>query len=347
MVTPLAFVERPGTSAPNSTPTLSVVIPCYNEVDGIEELHRRVTISCTSEIGDSYEVVYVNDGSRDATWRAMEKLSRSDRHVVAIDLARNYGHQIALSAGLRFCQGERILILDADLQDPPELLSPMMRLMDDGAHVVYGQRRRRSGETLFKKGTASAFYRLLGKMAEIDIPPDSGDFRLMSRQVLDVLNAMPERHRFVRGMVSWIGLTQVPLLYDREPRFAGKTNYPFGKMLRLALDAITGFSVKPLRLASYLGLLTSALSVVMIIYTLIAWFVHETIVGWTSIAAIVLAIGSVQLLVLGVLGEYVGRLYMEVKQRPLFAVAQVRRSGRTAETRTDPVAHVAAWTGPT
>ena len=329
---------------PLSAPSLSVAIPCYNEMAGMEELHRRVTASCAAEVGADYEIVYVNDGSRDGTWSALERLARIDAHIVAVDLARNYGHQIALSAGLRFCRGERILILDADLQDPPELLSPMMRLMDDGAHVVYGQRRRRPGETLFKKGTASAFYRLLGKLAEIDIPPDSGDFRLISRQVLDVLNAMPERHRFVRGMVSWIGLTQVPILYDRELRFAGESHYPFGKMLRLALDAITGFSIKPLRLASYLGLLTSALSIVMVCYTLVAWFLGDTLVGWASIATIVLVIGSVQLLVLGVLGEYVGRLYMEAKQRPLFAVAQVRRSDPPTEPRTGAEEHVTAWT---
>lgn len=327
-----------------SAVSLSVVIPCYNEADGLEELQRRVSASCAAEVGSDYEIVYVNDGSRDDTWQILERLSRQDTHVVAIDLARNYGHQIALSAGLRFCQGERILILDADLQDPPELLSAMMRLMDGGAQVVYGQRRRRPGETPFKRGAAWMFYRLLGRLAEIEVPLDSGDFRLISRQVLDLLNAMPERHRFVRGMVSWIGLTQVPILYDRQPRFAGKTSYPFNKMLRLALDAITGFSVKPLRLASYLGLLTSALGIMMIGYTLIAWFRGHTLAGWTSIVAIVLVIGSVQLLMLGVLGEYVGRLYIEAKQRPLFLVAQVRRRDESTKAPLIAAGDIAART---
>lgn len=324
-----------------SLPALSVVIPCFNEAAGLRELHRRVTASCDGEVGGDYEIVYVNDGSRDATWVALEQLSRSDGRVVAIDLARNYGHQIALSAGLQFCKGRRILILDADLQDPPELLSAMMRLMDDGAHVVFGQRRRRDGETTFKKATASVFYRLLGRLAEIRIPPDTGDFRLMSRQVLDILNAMPERHRFVRGMVSWIGLTQVPILYDRAPRFAGESQYPFGKMFRLAVDAVTGFSVKPLRIASYLGLLTSVLSFLMIGYTFFGWLFGGAIAGWTSLASIVLALGSVQLLVLGVLGEYIGRLYMEAKQRPLFAIAQVCDSGAHMARRGETVGDLA------
>ena len=307
-------------------PALSVAIPCYNEEAGIAELHRRVTDACRSEVGQDYEIVYINDGSRDSTWDALNAVACSDSNVVAIDLARNYGHQIALSAGLQFCRGTRILVLDADLQDPPELLPDMMRLMDQGAGVVYGQRRKRAGETAFKKASAAFFYRFLERMAEIKIPPDTGDFRLMSRPVLDVLNAMPERNRFIRGMVSWIGMNQVPLLYDRAPRFAGESNYPLGKMLRLALDAITGFSVKPLRLASWAGFTMAIAAVLMIGYTFYGYFARGAVAGWTSLAAIVLALGSVQLFVLGVLGEYIGRLYIEAKQRPLFAVRHVTRA---------------------
>jgi dolichol-phosphate mannosyltransferase len=239
---------------------------------------------------------------------------------VVINLSRNHGHQLALTAGLTFARGERILVIDADLQDPPELLPEMMRLMDEGAEVVYGQRRRRQGETRFKTLTAKLFYRLLEYLTDVRVPTDTGDFRLMSRRSLDILNSMPEQSRFVRGMVSWIGLNQVPLLYDREPRFAGQTKYPLLKMVRFALDAVTGFSIVPLRVASILGMVMGATSVVMLSYTLGSWAFGRTVEGWTSLTTIVLTASSVQLLVLGILGEYVGRLYMQSKGRPLFIV---------------------------
>ncbi len=302
---------------------LSVVVPCYNEEEGVHELHRRVSAICQTCVGDSYELIFVNDGSKDATWKIMGKISRTDEKVVAINLSRNHGHQLALSAGLQMCRGERVFVLDADLQDPPELLPQMMARMDDGCDVVFGQRIKREGETFFKKASAFVFYRLLGRMVDIDIPRDTGDYRLMSRRAVDVLNSMPEHHRFIRGMVSWIGLRQEALPYERSARFAGETKYPLSKMIRFAIDAITGFSVRPLRLASYFGICFGIATLLLLAYVFVHYFTGHSVEGWTSLAVIVLALGSVQLLVVGVLGEYLGRLYVESKGRPLFIIQEV------------------------
>ncbi len=302
---------------------LTAVIPCYNEEAGLDELHRRVSAVCRTCVGDEYELVLVNDGSRDASWHVMMALAAQDKRIVAVNLSRNFGHQLALAAGLKLARGERIFILDADLQDPPELLPAMMARMDEGCDVVYGVRTARPGETVFKTATAHLFYRLLDKMVDIDIPPDTGDFRLMSRRANDILNNMPEHHRFIRGMVSWIGLKQEALPYERAPRLTGQSHYPLAKMLRLAVDAITGFSIRPLRMAAYAGLCCSFATVLMLIYTLIEHFTGRTVEGWTSLAVIVLAIGSVQMLIIGVIGEYLGRLYMEVKGRPLYVIQDI------------------------
>lgn len=306
-------------------PALSAVVPCYNEAETISELYRRLAAACSFAVGDNYEVVLVDDGSRDETWNCINDLCQTDGHVIGVALSRNHGHQLALSAGLTVCRGERILIIDADLQDPPELLPEMMRLMDAGADVVFGQRVRREGETHFKRGSAALFYRLLRRLVDIDIPLDAGDFRLMSRRSLDVLVSMPEQHRFVRGMVSWIGFKQVPLRYERQARFAGETKYPIRKMVRFALDAITSFSVRPLRAASYLGLLFGVFGLALLVSTLVAWLAGETVQGWTSVMCVVLLLGSAQLFVTGVFGEYLGRLYLETKRRPLFVIDKVVR----------------------
>jgi dolichol-phosphate mannosyltransferase len=298
-------------------------VPCFDEASGLRELFRRLTTVC-GQIGH-FEVILVNDGSRDGTWNVMLELANMDPRLTLINLSRNHGHQLALTAGLRFARGKRILIIDADLQDPPELLPDMMKLMDNGADVVFGQRRRREGESSFKKLTAKLFYRLLRRMTDVDIPADTGDFRLMSRRSLDVLNSMPEQSRFIRGMVSWIGLKQVPLLYDREPRFAGQTKYPLLKMVRFAIDAISGFSIAPLRIASVVGAIMAGISLLLLSYTIGAWLLGQTVVGWTSLSTIVLSVSSVQLLVLGVIGEYLGRLYMQSKDRPLFIIDTVYR----------------------
>ena len=311
--------------------TLSIVAPCYNEKGSLRQMYERVRKVCYDCVGDNYELVFVNDGSRDNTWELMRDLAASDTHVVAINLSRNFGHQIALTAGLQMARGERVLIIDADLQDPPELLPQMMAQMDQGPDVVFGVRRRREGETAFKKATAHLFYRLLSRLAETEIPEDTGDFRLMSRRAVDILNAMPEHHRFVRGMVSWMGLRQEPLYYERAPRFAGESHYPLSKMVRFALDAITGFSVRPLRIASYLGIGSSLLTILLLIYVLIDYVTGHPVKGWTSLAVIVLTLGSVQLLVVGIVGEYLGRLYMESKGRPLFVIQEVATQATPSE----------------
>ena len=314
---------------PNKAPLLlSVVVPCFNEETNILELHRRLTNSCKDVVGNKYEIFLINDGSTDGTINTMHTLSDKDWHVVTVNLSRNFGHQLALTAGLRLARGKRVLIIDADLQDPPELLGEMMRLADAGADVVYGQRRHREGESTFKTATAKIFYRLLHRLTDVDIPKDTGDFRLMTDRAVQIFNEMPEQYRFVRGMISWIGLNQVPLLYDRERRFAGTTKYPVIKMVRFAIDAITGFSMMPLRFASVVGLVMGFMSFVMIGYTLGGWLFGHTVEGWTSLTTIVLLVSSVQLLVLGVLGEYLGRLYMQSKQRPLFVLQSIYSSPR-------------------
>jgi dolichol-phosphate mannosyltransferase len=316
---------------------LSVVVPCYNESESVRELHRRVTDPCRAVVGDDYEIVLVNDGSTDATWAALKELSDRDPHVVAVQLARNYGHQIALSAGLQLCRGERTLILDADLQDPPELLSEMMALMDQGYDVVYGQRREREGETLFKRASAAAFYRLLNRLIDVRVPVDTGDFRLMSRKALTHLNAMPEQFRFVRGMVAWIGLRQVAFPYERAARYAGVTKYPFKKMVRFAVDAITSFSVRPLRFASHIGIAFGFLGIFSLACILMFWLRGDVVPGWTSLAALILILGSIQLTVLGIIGEYLGRMYIEAKRRPLFIIDEIATTSAVPAFAAQPV----------
>jgi dolichol-phosphate mannosyltransferase len=306
---------------------LSLVIPCYNEQDSLRELHRRVTQVARGVVDDSFEIILVNDGSPDSTWLGMRTLCAVDRHVVAVNLSRNHGHQLALSAGLSMVRGERVLILDADLQDPPELLPEMMRLMDEGADVVYGTRLRRDGETVFKRASAVMFYRLLNLLADVRIPQDTGDFRLMSKRVVDVLNSMPESHRFIRGMVSWVGFKQTALPYQREARFAGNSSYPLRRMIRLALDALTGFSTRPLRIASVLGIIFAALGGIGILVSIIGWLTGSTVPGWTSVMVVMLALGGIQLAVLGIVGEYLGRLYIEAKKRPLYIIDEICTGG--------------------
>jgi dolichol-phosphate mannosyltransferase len=302
---------------------LSVVVPCYNEEEVLTQLHERLTAACKEVVNDDFQIVLVNDGSSDTTWRLISELADQDSRVLGISLSRNHGHQLSLAAGLSWCSGDRVLVIDADLQDPPELLGRMMQLMDEGADVVYGQRSNRLGETYFKKTTASLFYRFLARITDVPIPRNSGDFRLMSRRVVDLINAMPEQHRFVRGMVSWVGFRQVPLLYERKERVAGETKYPLRRMFDFSIDAITGFSVTPLRIASGLGMLFALTGLFGLAYALWSWIAGVTVPGWTSVVIIVLILGSVQLMVLGIIGEYLGRLYMETKNRPLFIVDQV------------------------
>jgi len=309
-----------------SRPVLSVVAPCYNEEGVLSEFHQRVTAVCR-QLTDQYEIVLVNDGSRDRTWACMTALAATDPHLVLVNLSRNHGHQLALTAGLSVCRGERVLIIDADLQDPPEILEPMMAIMDQGVDVVYGQRRKRQGETAFKLVTASAFYRILNKLSDTPIPRDTGDFRLVSRRALDVLQAMPERHRFIRGMVSWIGFRQEPFLYDRAARLAGETKYPFLRMLRFSIDAITAFSTRPLVLAIWLAMATALFGVGMLAWALYSWIMGITVTGWTTMICAMSLLSSGQLLMLGIMGEYLGRLYEQSKGRPLFVIERIVRPG--------------------
>lgn len=305
-------------------PALSIVVPCFNEEACLTALHERLSTAARNSVGDDYEIVLVNDGSRDRSWPLMRTLAAGDPHLVAVNLSRNHGHQLALTAGLDLCRGDMILIIDADLQDPPELLPAMIQAMRaEDADVVYGVRRSRSGETAFKRATAHGFYRLLSRATEVDIPLDAGDFRLMSRRALDALLAMPEQARFIRGMVAWIGFRQVPFAYDRQERFAGETKYPLKKMMRFAFDALTGFSSAPLKLASHAGLWLSAGSVLLIIYIAYAWATGRSIQGWTSLMLVVVVLGAIQMFALALMGEYIGRLYNEAKRRPLYIVQEV------------------------
>jgi len=304
--------------------TLSIVVPCFNEEACLAELHQRLSAAARSAVGEDYELVLVNDGSRDGSWEAMQRMAADDPHVVAINLSRNHGHQLALTAGLDLCRGDAILIIDADLQDPPELLPPMLEAMrESGVDVVYGVRRSRAGETAFKRATARGFYRLLSRVSEVDIPLDAGDFRLMSRRALDALLAMPEQARFIRGMVAWIGFKQLPFPYDRQQRFAGETKYPLRKMMRFALDAMTGFSSAPVTLASHAGLLLSAGSVLLVLYIAYAWASGRSIQGWTSLMLVVVILGAIQMFALALMGEYIGRLYTESRRRPLYIVQDI------------------------
>ena len=304
--------------------SLSIVVPCFDEEACLPVLHQRLTAAARGAAGEDYEIVLINDGSRDGSWRIMEQLAAVDRHLLAINLSRNHGHQLALTAGLDLCRGDNVLIIDADLQDPPELLGEMIATMErEGADVVYGVRKSRAGETAFKRATAHGFYRLLSRATEVEIPVDTGDFRLMSRRALDALLAMPEQSRFIRGMVAWIGFKQVPLPYDRKERLAGETKYPLRKMIRFALDALTSFSSAPLKLASHAGFLLSAGSVLIVGYILIGWLSGRSVPGWTSLMLVVVALGAIQMFVLALMGEYLGRLYNEAKRRPLYIIQEI------------------------
>jgi dolichol-phosphate mannosyltransferase len=309
-----------------STLGLSIIVPCYNEAAVLDELYRRATTAARDEYGQDYELVLVDDGSRDSTWSGIEKLLSNDKRVVGVRLSRNHGHQLALSAGLSVARGDDIFILDADLQDPPELLSQMRALkISANADVVFGRRRSRDGEKASKTIIASMFYRVLARMTDTNIPLDTGDFRLMSRRVCELLVAMPERDRFIRGMVAWLGFKQVPLDYDRNARHAGKTKYSLRRMVHLGVDALVSFSMWPLRVAGVMSFLLFLTFVGLALYVVYSWLFLDIVRGWTSLALIVLLASAVQLFTLGVMGEYLGRIYLQSKQRPLFLIADVKR----------------------
>lgn len=322
-------MTRPELSA---APDLSLVLPVYNEEAGLVELHRRVTEVLRARSW-RYEIIFVNDGSRDASWARILELSNRDRCVCGVNLSRNFGHQIAITAGIELSRGAVVVVMDSDLQDPPELIPKMYERYEAGYDVVYAQRRKREGETWFKEWTAKIFYRLMRRMTTIDIPLDTGDFRLMSRRVVDDLTRLQEQSRFVRGLVTWVGYNQTPILYDRDARHAGSTKYPFSKMVKFALDGITGFSSQPLRLASHVGLFFAMASLALMLFLMLykVGGGEGIIPGWTSLAVAVLFLGGVQLLAIGILGEYVGRIYDQVKRRPLYLVRETVNLERTGD----------------
>lgn len=303
----------------------------FNEEEVIAETYRRLR-EVMQQQPESFELIFVNDGSRDRTADIVRELASRDRTVRLIDFSRNFGHQVAISAGMDYAMGDAVVVIDADLQDPPTVILEMIEKWRQGYDVVYGRRLKRKGETLFKKTTAKMFYRLLRSMTTVDIPVDTGDFRLIDRKVCDVLRSLKEKNRYVRGLVSWAGFRQTAVEYVREERFAGETKYPLKKMLKFALDGITSFSYKPLKLATYLGMAVSAVSFIYLIVVIAQkLFTDSTTAGWTSTVAILLFFNGIMLMLMGIIGEYIGRIYDETKERPLYIVREA--SGYPADHR--------------
>lgn len=312
-------------------PTLSIVVPLYNEEDNVAPLLERITgIVTRLEGSPSYEIVLVNDGSTDRTLERLREQIATRPNVIVVNLSRNFGHQLAASAGLDIATGDAVVLMDGDLQDPPELIAQFVEKWRAGYDVVYAVRRQRKGESVFKLLTARIFYRTIKRLTKVSIPVDTGDFRLMSRRVVDALKRSPERHRFLRGMVSWVGFNQIGVEYDRDERHSGETKYPLPKMLRFAIDGITSFSDVPLRFASYLGFISSAVAfiyaLIVIAYKIFSLHPPGYTPGWASTIVAVLFLGGVQLISLGILGEYIGRIYDEVKGRPLYLISDIERS---------------------
>jgi polyisoprenyl-phosphate glycosyltransferase len=308
---------------PRELRLLSLVVPCYNEEDVIQETHKRVIKVLSGLENVNLEIIYVDDGSSDGTLGLLRMLHRNDTRVCVVSLSRNFGHQIAVTAGLQHSGGDAVAVIDADLQDPPEVLLEMVQRWRDGVDVAYGARLDREGESSFKKVTAKLFYRLINRLSDVAIPLDTGDFRLMDRRVVDAFLDMPERDRFVRGMVAWVGFRQEPVYYHRMTRFAGETKYPLKKMLRLASDGVLSFSSAPLRVAVHFGFVCSSLSIIGIAYAVaLRLFTERWVPGWTLLFIGLLFFGGVQMVFLGVIGEYLGRIYGEIKRRPLFLVKE-------------------------
>ncbi|MCM3772741.1 MULTISPECIES: glycosyltransferase family 2 protein [Priestia] len=300
----------------------SIVVPVYNEEEVIHETYRRLTEVMRST-KEAYELLFVNDGSRDRTAEIIKDYSEQDPAVVLLDFARNFGHQIAITAGMDYARGEAVVVIDADLQDPPELILEMIEKWKQGFDVVYAKRTKRKGETYFKKQTAAMFYRFLRAMTDIDIPLDTGDFRLLDRKVCNQMNSIQEKNRFVRGLVSWVGFKQIAVEYERDERLAGESKYPLKKMLKLSMDGITSFSYKPLKLASYAGVTLSGIGFIYLLVVLyLKLFTDSTITGWSSLIVIQLFFSGIILIMLGMIGEYIGRIYDETKNRPLYIVRE-------------------------
>jgi dolichol-phosphate mannosyltransferase len=303
----------------------SVVVPMYNEEEVIPVTYQRLT-DVMEKANVNYEIIFVNDGSRDKTAELLNEICDNDKRVKLLDFSRNFGHQIAITAGMDYSCGQCIVVIDGDLQDPPELIPAMIEKWKDGYDVVYGKRISRQGESIFKKLTAAIYYRLLRSMTDVSIPVDTGDFRLIDRKVCDALKEVKERNRYVRGLISWLGFKQTSIEFERQERFAGETKYPLRKMLKLAFDGITTFSYKPLKLASYIGTIISLGSFAYLIFVIVQrLFFPETVQpGWASTLAVSLFFNGITLLMLGIMGEYVGRIYDEVKGRPLYIIKETK-----------------------
>lgn len=303
-------------------PDISIVIPVYNEEKNIYKLHERLT-DIIQKMQLSYEFVFVNDGSRDNSLNLVKGLASTDPHIRFIDFSRNFGHQVAVTAGLDHCKGDAVVIIDSDLQDPPELIAEMYSKMKEGYEVVYAKRKSRAGENFLKKFTAKIFYRLLAKITSVEIPVDTGDFRIMNKKIVEVLKQMPEQQKYLRGQIPWIGFRQTYVEYDRDERHAGETGYTYRKMLRFAMDGITSFSTAPLKFATASGFAVSFISFIWIIYALFARFIiRDYVPGWTSIMIAVLFIGGVQLICIGIIGEYISRMSANIRSRPLYVIRE-------------------------
>ncbi len=317
-----SFASRPRADVPVRAPTFSVVAPVFNEAETLPQFYTRA-VAAMEGVGDSFELVFINDGSIDGSYAVMRALVARDARIRVVDFSRNFGHQVAISAGLDYARGDAVIIIDSDLQDPPEVIPELIARWRAGAEVVYAQRASRQGETRFKVLTARTFYRLLRRMTAVDIPADTGDFRLLDRRVVLALRGMREHHRFMRGMSAWVGFTQVAVPYARQERYAGSTKYPLRKMVNFSLDAITSFSFVPLRLATTFGFVLAGLSLLGILVAIGLRVFGGAITGQASTLVLVLFLGGIQLIFLGIIGEYLGRIYDEVRARPLYLTREI------------------------
>ena len=305
-------------------PKISVIIPMYYEEEVAEECYKRVKNMLSSLKDYEHEIIFVNDGSKDKTLEILENIAERDKQVKVLSFSRNFGHQCAVTAGLQYVTGDAIVVIDADLQDPPELIPDMLTLWKQGNEVIYAKRKTREGESKFKLLTAKMFYRILNGLSDVEIPADTGDFRLVDRKVVDVINSMPEHNKFLRGLFSWVGFKQQPFEYERKERFAGKTKYPLKKMLKLASDGIISFSTKPLKIVGGLGIITIFISILLLLYSVISYIfnLNQLTPGWTSIMVAITLFSGVQLLSIWVISEYLARIYDESKKRPQYIISK-------------------------
>lgn len=301
---------------------VSLIIPMYYEEEVAEECYHRVTNVLSGLTNYDYEIVFINDGSKDKTLEILENIAQNDSHIKVISFARNFGHQCAVTAGLQYVTGDAIVIIDADLQDPPELIPDMLKMWEDGNEVIYGKRKTREGESKFKLLTAKMFYKTLNALSDVEIPKDTGDFRLVDKKVVDVINSLPEHNKFLRGLFSWVGFKQTPFEYERKERFAGKTKYPLKKMLKLASDGIISFSTKPLKAVGCLGIVSVVISILILLYAILSFIFNwnNLTAGWTSLMVTMTFLSGIILISLWMIGEYIARIYDEVKGRPQYII---------------------------